>query len=72
MVEAELLIVKLRSQVRELQALLNDLESRDFVAHEEYAYVHTRLNETIDRLKEVDQFSSQRVQIHRLRAQWLN
>ena len=72
MVEAELLIGHLRSQVRNLQALLNYLESRPQVGWEDYSYSQTKLRELIYRLRELERFSSKRGSIHRLRAAWLN
>lgn len=72
MVEAELVICHLRSQVRSLQSLLNYLENRDAVGHEEYGYVQATLRDVIERLKEMQRFSSERGEQHLLRAQWLN
>ena len=72
MVEAELLIGHLRSQVRNLQALLNYLESRSTVEHDDYSYSRVRLQELITGLRELERFSAQRQAAHRLRATWLN
>ena len=72
MVEAELLIGHLRSQVRNLQSLLNYLESRNQVEQEDYACSQTKLQEMIGRLRELEHFSSKRGAVHRLRAAWLN
>jgi hypothetical protein len=72
MVEAELLIGHLRGQVRNLQSLLNYLESRDRVQEDDYSYSHAKLRELIDNLKELERFSAQRRDIHRLRAEWVN
>ena len=72
MVEAEFVIGHLRNQVRDLQSLLNYLEDREAVGHEEYGYVQTRLRDVIGRLKEMQRFSSERGEKHLLRAQWLN
>ena len=72
MVEAELLIGPLRSQVRNLQSLLNYLEGRSTVDPEDYSYSHSKLRELITRLQELERFSSQRGTIHRLWAAWLN
>lgn len=72
MVEAELLIGQLRAQVRTLQGLLNYLEGRPMIKSDDYAYSHTTLRELITHLKSLEQFSSQRGSIHRLRAEWLN
>ena len=72
MVEAEVLIGQLRSQVRNLQSLLNYLESRQEVAEDDYAYSSSRLRELIVRLKELEQFALKRGEVHRLRAEWLN
>ena len=72
MVEAELLIGHLRRHVRDLQSLLNFLESRDAVRHEDYSYSHAKLRELIDNLKGLERFSGQRGTVHSLRAAWLN
>lgn len=72
MVEAEFVIGNLRAQVRNLQSMLHYLESRDSVGHEEYAYLGTRLREIVTRLKDMQRFSSDRGEKHRLLAQWLN
>ena len=72
MVEAELLIGHLRRQVRNLQSLLNYLESREAVQDEEYAYSHTRLRELIGDLKALERFSLERGTVHNLRAVWMN
>ena len=72
MVEAEFVICHLRSQVRNLQSLLNYLEDREAVGHEEYGYVQTALRDVIGRLKEMQRFSLERGEKHRLHAQWLN
>ena len=70
--ESEFVICHLRSQVRDLQSLLNYLESREAVGFDEYSFLHTRLREVIGRLKEMQRFSLQRGEQHGLRAQWLN
>ncbi len=72
MVEAELLIGHLRRQVRNLQSLLNYLESRKTVQDEDYSYSHTKLRELIGGLKNLERFSSERGSVHSLRAVWLN
>ncbi len=72
MAEAELVIGNLRTQVRDLQSLLNYLESREVVGSDDYTYLHSRLREVIGRLKETERFSSERGGEFRLRAQWLN
>lgn len=72
MVEAELLIGRLRNQVRSLQSLLNCLESRGAVEREDYAYSYARLRELIGSLKALEHLSSERGQAHQLRAAWLN
>lgn len=72
MVEAELLIGHLRRQVRNLQSLLNYLESRKIVQDEDYSYSHTKLRELIHGLKGLERFSSERGSAHSLRAAWLN
>ena len=72
MVEVEYVISHLRSQVGNLQSLLDYLESCEMVGREEYSYLHTKLREVIGRLKEMERFSSQHGQLHSLRAQRLN
>jgi len=72
MVEAEFVIANLRGQVRNLQGMLNYLESREGVGQEEYSYLQTRLQEVIGRLKDMRRFSLDRGERHRLRAQWIN
>ena len=72
MVEAELLIGHLRQQVRNLQSLLNYLESRDQVHGEDYTFSHSRLRELIGGLKALEKFSLERGTMHNLRAVWLN
>ena len=72
MVEAELLIGHLRSQVRNLQALLNYLESRPQVERDDYSYSQVKLRELLKGLKGLERFSSQRGETHSLRAAWLN
>ena len=71
-VEAELLIGHLRRHVRDLQSLLNYLESRDAVRHEDYTYSHAKLRELIGNLKGLERFSEQRGTVYGLRAAWLN
>ena len=72
MVGAELLIGDLRNQTRELQSLLNYLESCEMVGHEEYAYLHVQLRWVIGRLRKMDQLSSKRGVQFYLPARWLN
>ena len=72
MVEAELLIGHLRRQVRDLQSLLQYLESRDVVQDDDYSYSHVKLRELIRGLRELERFSSQRGEVYRLRAEWVN
>ena len=72
MVEAELLIGQLCRQVRDLQSLVNYLESREALAETDYAYSHTKLRELIGGLKQLERFSTEREASHRLRAAWLN
>ena len=72
MVEAELLIGNLRAQVRNLQSLLNYLESRHDVELEDYRYSGERLRELIGQLRGLERFSSERGATQRLRAAWLN
>ena len=72
MAEAEFVICHLRSQVRNLQSMLNYLESREGVGDEEYAYLQTKLHEVIGRLRDVQRFSGRRSDLQQLQAQWLN
>ena len=72
MVEAELVICNLRSQVRNLQSLLNYLEDREAIGHEDYSYVQTTLHEVIGRLRDMERFSGKRREQCMARAQWLN
>ena len=72
MVEAELLIGHLRRQVRDLQSLLNYLESRQLVEHDDYAYSHAKIRGLIRGLKDLQQFASERGATHALRALWLS
>ncbi len=69
MVEEEFVISHLRSQVGNLQSLLNYLESRDAVGEDEYVFLHTKIREVIGRLKDMERWSSRR---GGLRAEWLN
>jgi hypothetical protein len=72
MIEAELVICNLRSQVRNLQSLLNYLEAREVIGHEDYSYVRAKLQEVIGRLRDMERFSGQRREHQLMRAQWLN
>lgn len=72
MVEAEYVICHLRSQARDLQSLLNYLESREQVKNEDYSFLHTKLREVIKQLKEMERYSSQRKAMPSLKAVWLN
>ncbi|GEM_PF-2466274 len=72
MVDEEFVLGHLRSQVRDLQSLLNYLESREAVAYDDYAYLHTKLHEVIGRLKEMERFSFRRGHTGGLHAHWLN
>lgn len=72
MVEAEYVIGKLRNQARELQSLLNYLESRETVAGEDYVFLHTKLREVIQQLKETERYSFHGQTIPCLKAVWLN
>jgi len=72
MVEAELLIGRLRRQVRDLQSLLNYLESREMVGREDYSYSRAKLREVIRRLRDVERWSSVRGGSSPLEAEWLN
>ena len=72
MVEAELLTGHLRRQVRDLQSLLNYLESRLQIEHNDYSYSQTKLRNLIKGLRELEQFTLQRGAAHIARAAWLN
>lgn len=72
MVDAELLIGQLLSQVRNLQSLVHYLENRGVVEGEDYSYSAQRLRELIRQLKEMERFASQRSRMRALRAHWLN
>ena len=72
MVESELLIGHLRSQVRSLQSLLSYLESREQVGQEDYMYSCRKLHEMVNGLKHLERFSSQQGASRRLQAQWWN
>ena len=58
MTEPEFVISHLRSQVRDLQALLSYLESLDAVQRDDYSFIRTRLHEVIRHLKKTAQLSS--------------
>jgi len=72
MVEAELLIGHLRRQVKDLQMLLNYLESRDTVQGDDYTYSRQKLRQLIGGLRDLERFSAQRGSLHRMRAAWMN
>ena len=72
MVEAELLIGHLRRHVRDLQSLVNSLESHQAVREEEDTYSRSRLRELIGALRGLERFSQQRGTVHNLRTVWLN
>ena len=72
MVEKELLIGRLRDQVRNLQSLLNYLENRERVAQEDCSYGHATVSDVIKRLRELEQQFSQSHTVQRLHAEWLN
>jgi len=72
MVECELFLGNLRSQLCDLQSLVNYLENRDGVGYEEYSYSFARLQEVVKRLEELKKLSSRRGDANYLRAQWLN
>jgi hypothetical protein len=72
MVEAELVLGRLRNQVRELQKLLNYLESCEVMRTEEYAYLDARLREVIGELTQTHRFSSRYGGRTHLQAQWVN
>ncbi len=72
MVHDEFFILNLRSHVRNLQALLNYLESCEVVDHDDYAYCREKLREVMKGLRELGDASSQRSAGRTLRAEWLN
>ena len=72
MVHDEFFILNLRSQVRNLQALLNYLESCEVVDRDDYAYCREKLREVTKGLRELGDASSQRSVGQTLRAGWLN
>jgi hypothetical protein len=72
MVETELLIGHLRSQVRNLQSLLNYLESRERMERADYSYSWGKLRELIKRLKELERFTARRGETQNLHVGWLN
>ncbi len=72
MVESEFVICHLRHQVRDLQSLLNYLESRQVVGREEHSYLQTKPGEVIGRLKEMRRFSEQRSSRYSLHSAWVN
>ena len=72
MLETELVICHLRDQVRQLHSLVQFLDVRDTVLHEDCAYLQVKLHEVIGRLRAMEKFSSQRGTAHTLRAAWLN
>ena len=73
MTEPEFVISHLRSQVRDLQALLSYLESLDAVQRDDYSFIRTRLHEVIRHLKKTAQLSSQGSEAaSAFYAHWLN
>jgi hypothetical protein len=73
MTEPEFVICHLRSQVRDLQALLSDLESLDAVDREDYGFVRAKLHEVIRHLKKTARLSSERSEATQpYDAHWLN
>ena len=72
MMEAELLIGHLRSQVRNLQSLLKYLENRAVLDDEDYSYSHAKLYDLIGSLRNLERFSLDHGTMHNLRAVWLN
>ena len=68
MVETEFWFSHLRGQVRDLQSLLNYLESRETVVGEDYAFLHARLGEVIGRLKDMERWSARQSGASFLRA----
>ncbi len=71
MADTEYVINGLRSQMRDLQSVVNYLESREAVAGEDYAYISGRLRELVAQLRTLEQFSSAR-RSSTQRAGWLN
>ncbi len=72
MIEAKFVLCHLRSQARDLQSMLNYLESREQLGHEEYAYLREQLGEAAKRFKEMQRFATKHGAQYLLRAQWLN
>ena len=72
MVETELVICHLRTQVRNLQSLLSYLENREMLGEDEFAYLDEKLREVVVRLREMQRVSTPRGPQSLLRASWLN
>ncbi|OGW91850.1 MAG: hypothetical protein A3D28_05085 [Omnitrophica bacterium RIFCSPHIGHO2_02_FULL_63_14] len=66
------MIQELRHQVANLRSLLSHLENQEKVGHEEYAYLHAKLQDIIGRLRELERSSGKRRGPPDLRAEWLN
>ena len=73
MTEPEFVICHLRSQVRDLQALLNYLESLEAVQRDDYSFIQSKLHEVIRHLKKTARLSSERGEAtSAYQAHWLN
>lgn len=72
MVEAEFIIRELHKQVRVLQSLVRDLESRQPWRIEDDTGLRTTLREVIKHLKGMERYAAQRTSLPGLKAVWLN
>jgi hypothetical protein len=73
MTNTEFVISHLRSQVRDLQSLLNYLESLEAVEHDDCRFIKTKLQDVIRHLKKTSQLSFGRNEATRgFTAHWLN
>ena len=71
MAEAEFVITGLRTQVRELQSLVNYFESREHITGDDYRFTAQRLQGLVNRLKSLEQYAYQRRDTA-LQAEWRN
>jgi ribosome assembly protein YihI (activator of Der GTPase) len=72
MEDDQAMIQHLRHQVANLRSLLSHLENQEKVGHEDYAYLHAKLQEVIGRLKALERLFGKRGGSPGLRAVWLN
>ncbi len=72
MMNTEWYILNLRAQVRNLQSLLNYLESREGMLAEDFAYSGEKLREVTKSLKELEERASRQGSRYLLSARWLN